>query len=93
MTELQVIFKYGIPAQTRFALSLPKGAEILHVDTQLGDPMMWVRHDRATIDTHLEQREFQIVGTGYQEIDPSSKYIGTWMQSTFVFHLFEITHI
>lgn len=85
---MKTIFKYSFPHTTEsFGISLPKGAEIVHVEQQRGEYCMW-----AIVDTNneLEVRRFEIVGTG-QAIPASSVYVRTWqIGSLFVWHLFEL---
>lgn len=85
---MNAIWKFPIKAlQARFALNMPKGAEILSVQMQGGVPTIW-----ASVDPHNGEiaREFAIVGTGHQEVTRYHHYLGTVQDGMFVWHVFEI---
>lgn len=69
-------------------ISMPKGAEILHIDVQRETPCLWARVDT---DCEHETRTFAIVGTGHP--CPSGCHIGSFLMrgGDFVFHVFETT--
>ncbi len=87
---MKTIYKYNVTLEDTFELKLPKGAQVLSVQEQYGDPVMW-----AVIDTEApkEKRTFRLVGTGHP-IDPELNlaFIGTFQldHGDFVGHLFEI---
>jgi hypothetical protein len=92
----KVIYKYStLPNyrfQSNFVIPMPKGAEILtiQVDKKNNHPTIWALVD---INEPLEDRKFELVGTGHTFImDDSKKYIGTYQYQNgeFVGHLFEI---
>jgi len=70
-------------------IQMPMDAKILTVQMQDGEPNIW-----AMVDTQneLESRTFTIVGTGNPFDDTDTKYIGTFQEPPFVWHLFEIVH-
>jgi len=84
------VYKYKIvPNQN--SILIPKGAEILTVQTQDNIPCIW-----AKVDTEAkhEERFFEIFGTGHKihcDMGVDRKYIGTFQidNGNFVFHLFE----
>lgn len=83
------IWKYPFEVQGRFILTMPKGAEILSVQTQNETPCIW-----ALVDILAEQveRDFTIIGTGHPvEVLPKMKFIGTFQldSGAFAGHLFE----
>ena len=82
------IFKYQLPLIQIQTLNMPKGAIILHAETQHNVPCIWVKVDP---DAAKEQRVFQFVGTG-NEIPDKSVYIGTVLidSGAYVFHIFEL---
>lgn len=89
---MPVIWKYGIPCDDRFMLSLPLGARVLCVQSQSGVPCLW-----AVVDPErpTQMRHFSLVATG--EPRPGSelnRYIGTFQlpDDTLVYHLFEDRH-
>ena len=79
------IWKYPIPIQDKFILSVPKGARVLAVQTQYGEPMIWMLVDPTVEKCDMR---FTLVGTGHSV--PADKYIGTFqfMGGNLVFHLF-----
>ena len=85
---MKTIYKYtvtGLPLQNK--IEMPKGASILSVNMQGADCCMW-----ALVDTEseTEEREFEIVGTGWQIYD-SMSYVGTcFANDGFVWHIVEI---
>ena len=83
------IYKYKIDDE-RIEIDLPKGAEILCVQTQNEVPHIW-----ALVDPSIEVKEkrwFRVIGTG-EDLDcfSSLKYIGTFqfMKGLLVWHVFE----
>jgi hypothetical protein len=89
---MNTIYKYNIPIQDEFVLSMPVNAEILCVQCQFGKPHIWVRLEDNAMS---HNRQFFLVGTGHQISDkwndPNSKYIGTFQMhdGELVFHLFQ----
>lgn len=84
----QTIWKFAIPVEPRFSLSLPEGAQPLFVGVQDNAELlwMWVRLDPQAPP---EQRNFALYGTGHP-LNPGV-YIGSFMLEggALVFHLFE----
>ena len=87
---MRTIWKFPVPPENRFALTMPRGAEVLTVQTQFGAPYMWaiVSPGRQT-----ETRQFHVVCTG-EPIPPTAhSYVGTFqlakLGGAFVGHLFE----
>jgi hypothetical protein len=86
------IWKFKLPILDSYALYMPKGAEVLTVQAQGGQPCLW-----AIVDTDAENevREFEVCGTGnpiYQNLQIQRKYIGTFQSPPFVWHVFERTN-
>jgi len=84
---MKTIYKYtvtGLPLQNK--IEMPKGASILSVNMQGADCCMW-----ALVDTEseTEEREFEIVNTGW-ELDDNMSYVGTCSVQGFVWHIMEI---
>jgi len=81
-----VIFKY--PFETFTAdLELPKGAVFLHAECQDNVPMFWFRIDKRN---ELETRKFYLIGTGHPYNPIGMRYLKTFIQGPFVWHLHEI---
>lgn len=84
------IWKFDFSTTDNFELNLPKGAEILTVQTQHGRGRIWAICDTETKETEL--RKFAIAGTGNPFDFTGKKYIGTYQEheGRLVWHLFEI---
>lgn len=91
----KVIWKFPLATADKQDISLPKGAEILCVQTQDDKPYLWALVEEG----FTENRTFEIFGTG-QKINYDSgtaryidrKYIGSFQQQegVFVWHVFEL---
>jgi hypothetical protein len=85
---MKTIYKYPIKAADEQSVQLPKGAKILCVQTQNGQPWLW-----AEVDTQVESVPFEIKvrGTGHPFDGSEGVYIGTFQLSggALVFHVFE----
>lgn len=68
---------------------IPQGAEILSVQTQLGNPCIWFM---CNPNARPETRRFVIIGTGHEIVVENLKFIGTFQlhEGKLVFHLFEV---
>lgn len=93
---MKTIHKFSIPTdraaiQDGFSLDMPEDAEILSVQLQRGEPMLWALIDTAKT---LRRRRFVLVMTGERAYDHvgSSTHRGTLQLQggEFVLHLFEI---
>lgn len=82
---MKTVFKYPIPISSRFILDLPRGATILTAQDQGGNAQLW-----AEVEPEAPKvtRYLSIVGTGH-EVLGNSKYICTFQQEPFVWHLYE----
>lgn len=82
------IYKYEIPIKDSFALELPQGARILHINTQRDAPCLWAEIDDTAPKT---TRWFEVYGTGHLMHDNPNAYIGTFFvhDGQFVFHVYE----
>ena len=67
---------------------MPKGADILWVDMQQGQPCIWAR---VNPDAPKERKRIRIFGTGHPIPDDLGDYVGTFMMKdgALVFHLYE----
>lgn len=89
----KVIWKFSIDTQPYTEAEMPKGAEILTVQSQFNEPEIWALVDP---EKEKETRRFAIIGTGHEIPDVVSrnfkKYIGTYQldNGNFVFHVFEL---
>jgi hypothetical protein len=79
------IWKYSLEN----IIEMPKGAEILTIDIQNGqmfNAQMWVKVDT---ENEVEKRMFEVIGTGQNFDDTNKKYVGTYQEGPFVWHVFE----
>jgi hypothetical protein len=81
---MKQIWKYKL---SESAIEMPIDAEILSVQLQNDVPHIWAM---VSPQTELEKRKFAIVGTGQSFDDTNMKYIGTYQDGPFVWHLFGI---
>lgn len=82
------IHKYAIQPG-KFALELPAGADILHVNTQYDEPFMWVKVDTSQPPV---ERVFKVFGKGHELTDDGCwEHVGTFLMNggSLVRHLFE----
>lgn len=86
------VFKYDVPIEDRFTLSLPRHAKVLSLQTQRDRPHIWALVDPE--ESAMMDREYRLAGTGHpiEEREDSLHYIGTcqMMSATLVLHLFEV---
>ena len=81
-----IIYKYEIDT----IVVMPKGAEILSVQMQHGKPHLWAI---VNDNNELEERIFNIVGTGWEMDFSNNKYIDTFQDGSLVWHVFEEINI
>lgn len=81
---MRTIWKFQI--ETRMTLHLFDGWRVLHTEPQGGVPHLWVE-----VDTEEPRQvvHFQVVGTGHP-IPYSARWLGTWQDPPFVWHLYRI---
>lgn len=81
------IHKYPIEPLDTFNLYLHKGADILCVQAQHGQPHIWATVDP---DAKLMVVKFRVFGTGHTLPDYPLKYVGTWQEhmGELVWHLY-----
>lgn len=89
---MRKVFKYELPMDDYISVVLPKGADILHFDSQHQNQyfQIWALVDP---DAPKEVRKFRIAGTGHPiEDDLKLRHIATaiTLQGQLVFHLFEV---
>lgn len=91
MRKMKTIYKYPLEAEDWQAIKMPRGAEILAVQTQGETPCLW-----ALVDTEndSEERYLRVIGTGHpiSSEDKYLRFIGTFqlMGGSLVFHVFEV---
>jgi hypothetical protein len=93
---IKKIFKYGPLTLGGCNINLPKGAQILHADSQKGNIFIW-----ALVDPFckaVDIRHFEVFGTGHNfdyDMGVSREHIGTVKMDgdNFIFHVFEYTGV
>lgn len=88
---MKTIYKYELLPDDKnpFEIKMPKGAEILTVQSQNGNAQIWAV---VNTDSEMESRFFETFGTGHEMPDDRGvdrKYIGTFQLPPLVFHVFE----
>jgi len=83
----KTIWKFPLVLSDRIIVSMPKGAEILHVGLQGGTPCLWALVDP---DAPKIAREFRAFGTGHSIPDHPGGHVGTLlvMGDSLVIHIF-----
>lgn len=88
---MQTIWKFPIHPDDIIRVQMPKGARILTVQEQHGQPAIW-----AEVDTEAEKEErlFEVFGTGHEmpnDMGVEREYVGTFQLrgGALVFHLYE----
>lgn len=89
----KVIWKFPIKIGSYCELQIPKDGQILTVQEQFNEPMVWALVNPESLK---ETRRLIVVGTGHEIPDlvqnVIKKYIGTFQTDggNYVFHVFEI---
>lgn len=86
---MTTIWKYSLDLTDEQQLKIPKGSQILAVQVQRGDLVLW-----AIVDTEapMEERGIVIVGTGHPFPNVGiARHIGTvqMMDGALIWHVFE----
>lgn len=84
-TSMKTIWKFPLAADG--LVRMPIGAEILSVQVQDGQPVIWALVDS---DAETETRMFRVVATGQHFAPrPEDRYVGTMQLGQLVFHIFD----
>ena len=88
---MQTIFKYELPIQDTFTLTLPKGTHALHVGMQREIPCLWCLVDPD--EDHYVEHAMRCYGTGHPVPAVPGHYLGTVLMrsDSLVFHFFSPT--
>ena len=87
---IKTVWKFEIVPNEIIQIGMPKGAEVLSVDTQFDQPCLWAL---VVPKREVEIRKFRMAGTGHKITDNGNlKFIGTFQMlgGQLIFHLFEI---
>lgn len=80
------VYKYPIPNNKHFMLSIPSNSQFLRVAMQNDMHQVWFIVD---VDSPPVERKFRLYGTG-QDIQPGANWLFTYDNGPFVLHLFEV---
>jgi hypothetical protein len=84
---MTTIWKFRVDLSDWFDLTMPTGATPLTLQMQAGEPHLWAE---VNPDAPLETVRFRVVGTGHP-VPADTRYVGTWQQDQFVWHLYQDT--
>jgi hypothetical protein len=86
--KMKTIWKFALN-DPEAKVEMPKGAEILAVQTQWNTPCVWALVDPVQ---PKETRQFRTYGTGHVLPENPGKYLGTFQvrSGIFIFHVFEV---
>lgn len=85
---MQTIWKFNLVVTDRQRIEMPAGSQILCVQTQDNQPRLWALVDLS--EGNLTQmRMIEIHGTGNPIPEGRRRYVGTFQQGMFVWHVFE----
>jgi hypothetical protein len=86
---MKTIWKYPVGFYGPNHISLPADAKILHVDRRdhISHAVAFWAEVNPSIPSEI--RSFQVVGTGHQ-ISPNMEHIGTTIDGSYVWHLYEV---
>lgn len=86
---MSTIWKWEFPITDEFALDMPLGARIVHVDVQRGTPCLWAI---VVPDDPKVERRFRVYGTGHPITGSSQWHVGSFQMlgGHLVWHLFEV---
>lgn len=85
----KAVWKYPIPLRAAISILMPAGAQVLSLQLQHDEPVLWALVDTDT-EEPPEEREFYLVGTGHPIPNCAGHHIGTFQLHGLVFHLFEV---
>jgi len=70
----KTIYKYDLAIQDNQTIEMPAGSKALCIDTQHGDPKLWV-----LCDPNMPKISYEVlcVGTGHEINKPIGQYLGT----------------
>jgi len=84
-----IIWKFDLAIQESNTITMPEGAEIVHVGVQYGTLRIWVKCDPLKPDTN---RVFRIFATGHEFDERDLIHIGSVFTEggLYVWHIFEV---
>ena len=82
---MRTVYRYPVILEDNWEMSMPRGAKILSVGMQNGEPFMWAAVETDNMST---RRYFITRGTGHK-IDGLLAFVGMFQVEWLVFHVFE----
>lgn len=82
----KTIWKYTLDLAGSQTIRMPRGAEILSVAVQANEFRLWALCDP---EAPIEPRVILVHGTGHPITDSLGRHIGTVIDGSFVWHVFE----
>lgn len=86
---MKTIWEFPLAIVSVNFVRMPRGAEILAVQTQGDAPCLWAMVEP---EAPHQSRYIEVLGTGqpiHEDMGVDRKYIGTFQQPPFVWHVFE----
>ena len=83
---MKTIYKYPVPVTDRPTILLPDAAEILTVQVQDGNIMLWAVADP---EKPIHNRRLWLYGTGHPMWGTEGRYIATVQTGKLVWHIFD----
>lgn len=90
------VYKWDVPVKDHFTVAMPKGTEILKVESQgdslVNNPSVVQMWGLCVPDAPFEMRSFRLSGTGHPIEEMNLKHISTFQVAGghLVWHVFEI---
>ena len=87
----QAVLKYAIPdVAVTVPITVPSGAQIVHVGLQHDKIKLWIMHEFDQSHTVPHTRKFIVVGTGWLIDQTNPRHVGTVHMGPYVWHVFEV---
>lgn len=84
--EMKTIWKFQLPIQRESEIKMPSFAQTIHTGLDAeGIPCVWAIVDPQNMQTDYK---FWVFGTGHQMPDTANKFINSFVQGPFVWHVF-----
>jgi len=93
---MKTIWKYEFPIVGEFTLSLPIEAKVLTAFVQVPNhgrsrsACLWAEVELFDIDVSPIKRDFVVVGTGHPIPEGDLRWVATFQDGQFIWHLYEV---
>ncbi len=84
---MKLIYKYKIDLNKVTILELPYNSDILDIQVQNGEIVMWASVD---LSHYLVKLKLQVFVTGSTDVPSHAEHIATFQMGWFVGHVFEV---